>query len=181
MFVIPYGNITIKSNLKKSQIEDRLKARIEPQRFISGFLRGEHKYFEGELKNGQFKINPVIEIRNSFNPVITGEIQQNTDCTVINMSMRLHHIVSLLFLSFFVSLFSFIVLPEITFLFDVFVLGEGRGLYEILPEGHFFQVITIFAIFSLSLYLFMMVPFNIEVDKAIKYLENMFDGQSISQ
>jgi hypothetical protein len=181
MFVIPYGNIQIKSNLKKTEIENRLKEQLEPQRFVSGFFRGDHKYFEGELKNGEFKINPVIEIRNSFNPVITGKIQQEIDCTVIDISMRLHFIVAIMFLSFFAGLFSFTVLPEITLLFDVFVLGEGRELYKILPEGHFFQATTIFAIFSLSLYLFMMAPFNIEAQKAIKYLEKMFDGQSISQ
>jgi hypothetical protein len=178
MLITPYGNIQIKSILKKDEIENRLRKQLEPQQFISGVFRSGHKYFEGELKNGQFKINPVIEIRNSFNPVITGQIQQETDCTIINMSVRLHFIVAIMFLSFLFGLFSIFVLPEISLFFDVFVLGEGGAIYETLPQGHFLQAITLFVISASMLYFFVMIPFNIEVNKVTERLEHVFGGKA---
>jgi hypothetical protein len=178
MLVIPYGNIQIKSALKKDEIENRLRKQLEPQQLVSGFFRGEHKYFEGELKNGQFKINPIIEIRNSFNPVITGMIQQETDCTVVNMSVRLHFIVAIMFLSFLSGLFSIFILPEISLFFDAFVFGEGRTIYETLPQGHFLQAITFFVVSASMLYFFVIIPFNIEVNKVTKHLEYLFAGKA---
>ncbi len=174
MFVIPYGHIQMKSKLDSIEVENRLKEQLEPQRFVSGIFRGSHKYFEGELNKGQFKINPVIEYRNSFNPVITGKIHQEVDGTVVDMSVRLDFLVILLFSSFFAGLFSFVVLPEISLLIDVFVFGEGRALYEMHQEGHFFQVINMFALLALPLYFFMIIPFNTEAAKVIKYLEHLF-------
>lgn len=181
MYLIPYGFIQIKTKLSSQEIEKRLNNEVEQQRLVSGMFRGNHKYFEGEVSGKQFKINPVIKFRNSFNPVVIGEIHEKENFTVVEMVIRLHLIVVWMLLSFFIGLFSIMVLPDISLYIRVLLFGEGKAIYENLPPGYLSQIISLFVIQASIFYLFVIVFFNIEARKVVKYLLRVFDGQEIAQ
>jgi hypothetical protein len=84
-------------------------------------------------------------------------------------------------LSFFIGLFSIMVLPDISLYIRVLLFGEGKAIYENLPPGYLSQIISLFVIQASIFYLFVIVFFNIEARKVVKYLLRVFDGQEIAQ
>ncbi len=181
MYLIPYGSVQIKTSLSSQEIEERLRKQVEPQRVVSGFLRGRHEYFEGEVSDKHFRINPVIEFRNSFNPVAVGEIHEQNNSTVIDLILRLHVIVAMVLLSFFIGLFSIMVLPDISLYVRMLLLGEGKAVYQDVLPGQLLQDINFFMMQASVFYLFVMVFFNIEARKVVKHLTRLFDGQELPQ
>ena len=72
----------------------------------------EHKYFYGSVSKNRFKIQKIINYRNSFLPVIYGKFCKKDDGIQVKISMRLNRF-TLLFLAlwyfiilYFLSLFS---------------------------------------------------------------------------
>lgn len=87
-----------------------------------------NKPFIGSISDNKFKIIPVIDGRNSFVPVIIGEIS-NDDQSIITIKMRLHY--SIMFILLFMTLtflllfildnnYSSIFILSITFLYTIY-------------------------------------------------------------
>jgi hypothetical protein len=86
MFILPYGHLQIKTKMNKETTIQRLVENTEPRKLLYGVFRGNHKFFEGIINGDTFNINRVA--KSSFKPVIIGEIQQNSDQTVVNILVR---------------------------------------------------------------------------------------------
>ncbi|MDA0243690.1 MAG: hypothetical protein OT477_09765 [Chloroflexi bacterium] len=176
MFFIPYGHIEIKSKLTADEIERRLKERLDPHSNISGMFRGEHKYFQGNMENGELRISRIIHYRNSFRPVITGKLKSEIDHIVIDLTFRLDFVVlALLIFILFGSLNNFI-LSMFSVLFQS-SSNQSVEFLQYLPEGYWLKFILSSIGGILFLYLFIMIPFNIEARKALKYLDKLFENQ----
>lgn len=178
MFFMPYGHIQIKSKFKADEIERRLKEQLEPPSIISGMFRGNHKYFQGSIENGKFKISRIIHYRNSFRPVIIGRLQPEIDHTIIGLTIRLDFaVVAILLLivgSFILPMFSLLFQP---LLFQSLPFGENVDFWQYLPEGYWLQFVLSSIGTFLFFYLFVMIPFNVEAGKATKYLDELFERQ----
>ncbi len=177
MFFIPYGQIQIKSNLKTDEIEHRLQEQLDPHSIISGMLRGNHKYFQGSIENGEFKISRIIHYRNSFRPVIVGKLQPEIDHTVVELTVRLDFVVVAVLLLIVGSF----ILPIFSLLFQSLLVGGGINFLQYLPEGYWLKLLLSSIGTFLFFYLFVMIPFNIEAGKATKYLDELFENQSNHQ
>ena len=182
MFWVPYGKIQIKSNLCREEIELRIREQLEPTQIISGFLRGKHKYFEGELKNGQFKISRIVT-RNSFTPLIIGEIQQEIDHVIIDITVQLKFVVLVLLLFILFGFPCSFIQDGISFLLHVSdLLITGENFFEYMSR-HFYLWLSIlfFVVFFLVFYLFIIAVFNYETEKVLKHLTELTAGQRSSR
>lgn len=167
MFFIPYGHVEIKSSLPPNEVEHRLQAQIDPYSIFSGAFRRNHKYFQGSLAYGYFKISRIVNGKNSFAPVIIGKIQPDINGTSVDFILRL---------DYFVIIFSCIFLSSILFIFVV-----PGDIQPMLSQGFSEDTATSLLILlegCLAYYLFVMIPFNIEAGRAITYLQNLIEDKS---
>lgn len=88
--ILPFEEYVIKSKLSVEQINLRLNENIEPKSksIFSAFSRNSTKPYEGELYGNRFKISRIINYKNSFLPIISGDIFTFKDFTNINVKME---------------------------------------------------------------------------------------------
>lgn len=59
-------------------------------------LSRNHNLFEGEIEGTSFKISRIIHYRNSFLPILVGQIQDDLDASTLQIVARPHWFVILL-------------------------------------------------------------------------------------
>ncbi len=85
---LPYERLKIGTSLSCQEALQRLENVVEPRRFR--FLRIGVKPYQGKIEGLRFEVSRIIGYRNSFLPMIKGEIQTGThDCSIC-ISMRPH-------------------------------------------------------------------------------------------
>lgn len=115
MNLLPIEHITYKTSLAKGEVVNQLKQFVEPEKSFRGLFKLKYeKPYEGRIQKDSFEIK-LISGYNSFIPIITGKIQENTDETTIKVKMQLSPLVRLgLCLFFLIGL-----LIQVIFLFTI--------------------------------------------------------------
>jgi hypothetical protein len=94
--LFPYARLTLKSSLDPDEVAARLRKMVTEPAFS---FRPPPEPFRGHLDGRRFKLTRVPErflgvpTRNSFRPVIIGNIEQASDGAVLRITMRLHALV----------------------------------------------------------------------------------------
>jgi len=170
MFWIPYGHIRLRTLYNPIEVEYRLADHVEPRRLIRSIFRRNHKFFEGHVENGHFKINRIINRKNSFVPVIVGNIEDDLNYTTLDMVMRLDYLV----MGLLVTIVSGVVLSGLFASLGALFGSNSVEYGPYLPDGYALQgVLSPFACLILF-YLLVMIPFNLEARKARLFLEALF-------
>lgn len=91
MNLFPYKNITYTSKLSGNEIINKLHQSNQYETFGNGYF------------GNTFNIKPIINYRNSFLPMIKGNISENTRETIVKVIMRPHTIV-LTFMAFWLAI-----------------------------------------------------------------------------
>ncbi len=89
MKVLPYKKIIIRHNKSKDETSEIINSVTEPCKVFGN--RYSSKIFCGECDNDSFKIKRIIQYRNSFLPIIKGEIHDNE----LVIAIRMHHIINI--------------------------------------------------------------------------------------
>ena len=93
--LIPYQRFEIKTKLSQEAAREKLANIVEPRKVRLGFSRIDNP-FEGELESNRFKITRVLGYRNSFIPVLTGEIRDDLDSSTLQIMARPNWAVTLI-------------------------------------------------------------------------------------
>ena len=89
MKYLPFENFVLTTSLSVDEVRNRIINNIEPKKeFLVSASKNTSKPYEGTFFNNKFKISRVINYRNSFLPVIIGEISQDWGKTEIKIKMR---------------------------------------------------------------------------------------------
>ena len=152
--LIPYQRFEIKTRLSQEAARQKLQEIVEPRKLMRFGLSRKHNLFEGEIEGTAFKISRIIHYRNSFLPILVGQIQDDLDASTLRITARLHW---------------FILLFWIFFAFAVaaggLIAGDPSELWVILPVFFFFYVVPT-AAFNWELYKAQQVlNEQLEVDK----------------
>jgi len=158
ILLIPYIHLTLKTYLPAHEAEQRLAAHVEPRK-LRWRLSHNHKFFTGTVENGRFNINRIIHYRNSFLPIIVGQIHDDLDTTRIEITMRLSYLV-IAFMALFIPFWAF---ASFDFLFS--------------PESSNPTSFAAFFGFLVLFYGISMIFYNYEVNKARQHLEEIFQVQ----
>jgi hypothetical protein len=137
---LPIENFTITTNLTFEEINNRLENCIqEKKKTIFPFSnRNSVKPYEGFIKNNSFVISRIINYRNSFLPIISGEIIYINENPIIKIKMGLPK-----FIKFFVAFWLGIVgiACLFTLLFGVLSINDivkhGFSPFALIPFGMF--------------------------------------------
>jgi len=94
MKFLPFEKITYRTKLDSEEILNRIWEIVEPKKTfrMTGIFgsSSEHKPYEGSINGNSFSITRIIGYRNSFLPIIKGNIEENLRYTKVNVKMRLH-------------------------------------------------------------------------------------------
>ena len=148
MNLLLFRKTVIVSSLTETEIIGRLSEIIDSEKrsFFSNPDRA--KKYTGKIENRAFKIHKIVKGRNSFIPIIKGEIIDISSTRKIELTMRLHFIV-------------------ILFLFWI----SGLVIYSLInlnnSSGLFFMVVVL----GMTIFFF-----NQECNKAVKDLEYIFSN-----
>ena len=157
---IPYTRFSLKTYLRADEAEQRLAEHIESRKLRLGLSR-DHKFFTGKIENRQFTINRIIHYRNSFLPVIIGQIHDDLNTSRIEITMRLSYLV-IGFMALFIPFWAYM---------SFGYLISPVGISDWGPFILFFGFLLLF--YGIS-----MIFFNYEANKARRYLEEIFRENS---
>jgi hypothetical protein len=166
MRFLPFEKITYSTKLKEEEILKRLKDLVDPAKSgfsFFNFYYPNSKPYAGKINGNQFKIKRRIFYRNSFLPVITGNIEQDILGTTVHIKMRLT-IYTTIFLCFWCAI---LVPVSVGFLVISFTSNSFDQM-QLIPWG-----MLLFA------YVMTMVFFKIESRRSIKDLKKAFDIEVI--
>lgn len=93
--LLPHQKFEIKTRLSSVAARQKLMEIVEPRRMRWGWSRN-HLPFEGEVEVNTFRFSRVINYRNSFLPILEGEIQNDLDVTKLVITAHLHELVMIL-------------------------------------------------------------------------------------
>lgn len=85
----PFRKFEVSTTMSPAQAESVLLENVEPARFFKWPSFREHKYFEGKVAGGRFKIQRFINYENSWLPVIMGSFRPDNSGTIVNVTVRL--------------------------------------------------------------------------------------------
>ena len=151
MRILPYINEEYTTTMTPSELAEKLSHIVEPKQHWTHaiFRKKRSKPFEGEVSDTSFEIRPIIRYRNSFIPIISGQVIAVERGSVIKLEMKLHSFVKSFMVSWLGSLgigliwitasmiqtLSFnplIFFPMVMWLFGYFLVKKGFN-YEAIP------------------------------------------------
>ncbi|HEB62560.1 MAG TPA: hypothetical protein ENI82_05345 [Bacteroidetes bacterium] len=161
---LPYEKIVYRSHLDPKEIIRRIEENTEPYKkfkLFGDFNDGELKYFNGSIEGDSFKLTRIMNYRNSFAPMIKGNVETDENGSKITVKMSLHTIVKI-FIYFWVS-------SVLTAFFSL--------LSSIFIERKFSPEILL--LFGMLVFIFMLMVFGFkyESDKSKKYLAHLFETE----
>jgi hypothetical protein len=159
-FLLPFETLTIVTNLTFSEVLQKLDAIVEPPKTWRMALRFQkyHKPYGGTITGNTFKLRRNINYRNSFLPIITGEIHPQPSGCYLKINMNLHRAV-LAFMIFWLWT------PGSIGVLALLAWSIDRSV------GPIFLPLLGMCIFGWFLCLF---GFKIESQKSVKFFSNLF-------
>ncbi len=99
----PGRSVTFDTSLTPEEVTHRLQQDITPP--ARPFLDRRTEHFQGTFASGRFQMMRIVKGRNSFNPVIRGQLSQAAGGTRIEAQLQLHPLV-IAFLAIFTMIAS---------------------------------------------------------------------------
>ncbi len=181
MFFIPYGNVQIKTKLSGEDIEGRIQDQMVSRPSGLRLPRTTHKYFTGSVDHVQFKLNRYSRRGNFLKPVIIGKIRQRNGVSIIDITLRLDFVtlgvLSLFLLGSTLPIIIILLMPLLT-------PASSEYLQYIQSQpisDHIRLALMILGIEVTglsSLYLFVIIPFNIEARKILQHLNDLLSREN---
>jgi hypothetical protein len=87
--LLPFDNIELLTKLSVSEVRQRIESITEPRKnFSFTMFQNRTKPYEGEVIGDSFEISRIINYRNSFLPIIKGDISSYMGQTSVMIKMR---------------------------------------------------------------------------------------------
>jgi hypothetical protein len=130
MKIYPKDTFELDSPLTSGELYSAFDAAVEPPKWFR-WRSASGKKYQGEFTYTNFKFWRIINYRNSFLPIIEGQITPSTSGSRIAVTMRLHRLVSV----FMLIWFSMVIVGLVTFLIAV-IKGKSEPIPALLiPMG----------------------------------------------
>ena len=154
--LIPYQRFEVRTRFSKNVTLGRVAALVESRQLVRSPFSKDHKPFQGELEGFTFKISRIIHHRNGFLPILVGEIKDDLDATLVQITARPNLIATLL-------LPGFIIVP-------IFLMIFGDDTMDL-------GLVWLFCAIS---YILVIASFNYEVYKAKKLFNEQLEADKFS-
>ncbi|MBN9386319.1 MAG: hypothetical protein J0H74_36510 [Chitinophagaceae bacterium] len=166
---LPIGKYTLTSRLPVEEVKRRLADNIDPKRGLrlSTYRKNSTKPYEGEILGNTFTISRVIDYKNSFLPVIKGNISTFSGKTKINIKIR-----PVLFVLIFMTIWLGVV-----GLVCLGIIFTGLAQIREISQHRFSPMLLIpFAMFIFGC-LLITLSFKTESERSKKFLLQLWEAQ----
>lgn len=169
MKFLPIERYTLLTKLSPEEVKKLLEANVAPR--STGFQLkfgwnkpANSKPYEGVVRNNSFEISRIIDYRNSFLPVITGDISHEIVHTAVKIRMTLSIVVAVI-----MSIWMIGVLGAFVACFGMMIEGFRSG-------GKFEPVLLVPSGMLVFGYLLTKLAFQAEASKSRKFLQDLLKG-----
>lgn len=149
MIFLPFDQFTIKTYLSPDEVRSRLEGVVEAKQHFRRFsFNKKHLPYEGVVTDNSFKVTRIIHYRNSFLPIISGEIKEGLGDTVVEITMK-PNLFALIFIAVWLVIFLtirasiggffFFPAPDNTSSAGMFAIGVGIVAFVYLLVNGSFQ------------------------------------------
>ena len=90
---IPHAKYEIRTELKRSEVLERILSEISTQSRIDKLLNNNRKNFRGSIGTDTFKLRKILDHRNSWNPTLKGKLYEDATGTTIKLRINIHPVV----------------------------------------------------------------------------------------
>lgn len=166
---LPYENYVIQTKLSVDEVMKRLNENIEPKKFVRlpSFNNYPIKPYEGKIVGSNFTISRIIQYRNSFLPVVKGEISTFLSQTQIRVKMQPPTYV-ILFMSIWLGIIGIACI-------GIIIVGISKYKEE-LQNGFSPMLLIPFVMFAFGA-LLTTFAFKIESKKTKQFLDRILEGR----
>jgi hypothetical protein len=170
--ILPFEDYVLASQLTVAEVYKYLAENIEPKRAFrfSVFSRTATKPYEGEISGNIFTISRIISYRNSFLPVITGNVSSLAGETQIHIKMK-PVILVIIFMSFWLGVLGLVCI-------GMFLTGLLQ-FKEILRSGFSPMNLIPFGMFGFG-WALIYFGFKAESKKSKAFLATLLNGREIA-
>lgn len=173
MLLIPYEKLKIKSPLNATDVLKKLDDAIEPKRSFRKFWDSSHKPYEGKIDGSQFITTRIIHYRNSFLPIIKGEVQSEISGSTINVTMH-PHILVIIFMSLWLGFVGFFFIAILSSFISF--ISQAGTVSTTSPT-----VLFIPAVMFIFGYTLLLGSFKFESVKTKAYFRELFQASDIEE
>jgi len=168
MIFLPFERFTIKTYLNPEEVQQRLADVVEPKQWIRSPFSKNHLPYQGNINGNRFEISRIIHRRNSFLPVIKGEIKPDLGGSSVEITMHPHFFVIAFMVFWFGSVF-LILFGSVGALIAALFQPNGDGMVSVgvllAPLG--------FIAFG---YLLVNGSFQFEAVKSKRFFQELFEA-----
>ncbi|MCX6319918.1 MAG: hypothetical protein NTW29_21745 [Bacteroidetes bacterium] len=166
---LPFERFEITTRLSAGEVMNRISGKVVPKKKfrLFSFSSSPDKPYEGELSGDSFTISRIIDYRNSFLPVISGQVTSIAGKTRIKITMRLATPVTV-FMAFWLGIVGVICL--------VMIFAGLVHFREIFQEGISPVSFIPFAMFAMGSFM-VSYGFKTESKKSKASLLSIFEGE----
>lgn len=154
--LIPYQRFVIKTRFSKNVTLGKVAILVESRNLWRTRHMRDHRPFEGELDGFDFKISRVSRNRRNIPPILTGEIQNELDSSIVKITAHPPIIMSILVIG----------LLYVPIFYTIFGEGSASVYQAWLTYGLFYALVI--------------TSFNFELNKAKKLLDKQLEVDCIS-
>jgi hypothetical protein len=169
--ILPFEKLVYRSTLTKEELLAHLQNEIEAEKSF-GFGANQFSYskpYIGKIYNNTFEIKRAINYRNSFLPLIKGEVKDDVNGSKINVNMKLIEIVKVFMIIWLGGVLVGCLVTSYSLIFKNGLNSEG-GMFMFIP---FFMLIFGMVLVSFG--------FKAESRKSIKDLEEILKAKIIER
>ncbi len=168
---LPLENYVLTTRLSAAEVYNRLSENIQAKQAfqLTGFNRKSSKPYEGIINEHSFTISRVIDYRNSFLPVIQGNISTFLGQTQVQVKMKPMTFV-LVFMSFWLGMVGLVCLVML-------VVGILQ-ISTLLKNGFSPMMLIPFGMLAFGA-LLTNLAFKAESKKSKEFLARLLDGEEI--
>jgi hypothetical protein len=168
---LPVENFTLTTKLSAEEVCNRIANKIEPKKSFRMLLfsTSSSKPYEGYVNTGAFKINRIIRYKNSFLPLIEGQIYSKASKTFIKIEMNvLKWVVAIV-----IGIVGVFVIGGMAF--NTIFSANSKGSF---PENFIFHPLFIFVL-PLFFYVVVYFSFKFESKKSKYFLATLLEGEEV--
>ena len=89
MYYLPHTTFEIKTELSKEEVLQRISSVLSGKSFFVNYFKRDGKIFKGTVEKDSFQISRIITHQNSWNPIISGEVIENSRGSIVKVEMNL--------------------------------------------------------------------------------------------
>jgi len=169
---LPFENYILITNLSPAEVYRRLADNVAPERPLQLFAQSSNtsKPYEGKISKDSFSISRVINYKNSFLPIINGNISSFVGQTQLNIKMKLASF-AMVFMSLWLGIMGLACI--VTLLIGIIQIKQ------IFQTGFSPMLLTPFGAFIFGC-LLTVIPFKKESKIAKEFLSSLLNAHEIN-